>query len=176
MIRLAEHADLSDVQRVFIELIEDVLQAAPGLRFHLLLGAEDLAGHSESTFAVFLLETNPECDLSISIELTKIDFRLHVNGVSFVRSLGSLAPLHRWIDHRCREVQHLVAGDLRIREETVFALPTITAQESHADGRWRRIAHREHGLMELLTLLLPVSFLVTGVRDSVYADWYATRP
>jgi hypothetical protein len=145
---------LSDEQRVFIRCVEDILASTPGLN------------------AMFLVETNPVHDLVLAIELADRSFTVRVNGVSFTRKRGLGTRFEWWVERRCRELQRLVGGDLRVVLQKVLTIPVSATLEAGTGKRWHRIGSRENGWLAFLGFLLPYGFLLAGESRTVFEDWF----
>jgi hypothetical protein len=169
-------------QQIFVELVEDILQSAEGLAYHRLVGTEEtlLADHDigDGTFAVFAIETNPAYDLEVSIELASREFRIHVNDIGFLQKAdeSALRRPDKWLEKRCLDVEHLVAGDLKLEFESILGkVISTTLYEGHHAKR-RQIGHRDEGWgwTSLLSWLLPFGLSVSQTDQEMYTDWYAS--
>jgi hypothetical protein len=164
-------AALSDEQRVFVECVEDILASTPGLRFEVLFDPREIGSRDRSAFALFLIETNPTHDLTVSIELADTAFVIRLNGVAFVRRRGVASRFEWWVERRCRDVERMVAGDLRLSHQTLLNVPATTTLEAGHGSKWRKIASRENGFVAILTFLVPYGFLMGGKKEHLYGDW-----
>jgi hypothetical protein len=84
----AERDRLTREERVFVDLIDDVLRATPGLRYRLLL-TEAQNDDGDASYAIFAIETVPAHDLTVSIELAPDEFRLRVKGDVFSQRVAN---------------------------------------------------------------------------------------
>lgn len=171
---------LSEEQQVFVELVEDILQSVEGLTYHRLIGNEQVGGGEDEidddTFAVFALEANPDYDLEVSIELAEREFRIHLNDITFLHRIdeAGLKRPDRWLEKRCLDVEHLVAGDLKLEMETLLGKPVCSTLYAGHDSSWRQIGHRDEGWgwTSLLSWLLPLGLSISQTDNEFYMNWY----
>ena len=166
---------LTDEQRVFIECIEDVLASTPGLHYALFLDRDEIGSRDPTTYALFLVETTPALDLTLSIELREKSFVVHVNEISFTRRRGLATRFEWWVERRCRDLERMVGGDLRLVQQMLLSMPVSSRLEAGANGKWRHIATLENGLIALLSFFLPYGFLMGAERKRVFHDWFGAR-
>ena len=165
---------LSDEKRVFVECVQDILAATPGLRYGLILDRREIARRDPSVYALFLLETNPG-NPSLSIELSDRAFVVRVNHQAFRRQRGSATRFECWVDRRCRDLERLLSGDLRLVHQTLIMLPMTSTLEVGDESRWHKIgSSTENGWVSVLLYLLPYGFLMGGRRTRVYSGWRST--
>ncbi len=158
-------------QRVFVECIQDILAATPGLQYGLLLDRDEIARRDASVYALFLLQTNPGAP-SLAIELSDRAFVVRVNHQAFRRQRGSATRFEFWVDRRCRDLERLLSGDLRLAHQTLMMLPMSTTLEVHDGSRWHKLGSTtENGWVAMLAYLLPYGFLMSGRRTRVYSNW-----
>ena len=105
-------AQLTDEQRVFVDCVEDVLASTPGLRYAALVGGDETG--NRDTYATFLIQTNPAYDLTVAIDLRDRAFAVLVNGKVFIRRQGFASRFDWWVERRCRDIERLLNGDLRL--------------------------------------------------------------
>jgi hypothetical protein len=169
----AERDRLTHEERVFVDLIEDVLQATPALRYRLHL---DEAQHDDgdASYAIFEIETDPAHDLTVSIELAPDEFRLRVKGDVFSQRVENRRRTDRWIDCRCRDVEQLVSGDLKIEVETLLGHYLSSGLYAGSDEKWKELGERDEGWgwIGLLAWLLPFGLSPTRIHESVYREWF----
>ncbi len=174
-----ENNQLTDEQRTFIDLIEDILRTAGGLRYQRLVGYDESVGGDDETYAVFVIQTNPIHELVVSVELAAGEFRLHVNDVAFIRKVDDADParLTKWMDERCRELEQAVNGDLKVETDTFAGRAISILLYAGSDGKWREIAEYDNGWgwLGLLTFLLPFGVSITGSEITVYPNWCASE-
>jgi hypothetical protein len=169
----AERDRLTHEERVFVDLIEDVLRATPGLRYRLHL-AEAQHDDGDAPYAVFAIETAPAHDLTVSIELAPDEFRLRVNGDAFAQPVEKRRRVDRWIDRRCRDVEQLVSGDLKIVVETLAGRYLSSDLYAGSEDKWKELGEHDKGWgwIGLLGWLLPFGLSPTRIRETVHKDWY----
>ncbi|MHC4428794.1 MAG: hypothetical protein ACYS0D_09390 [Planctomycetota bacterium] len=162
---------MTDEQRVFVGLVEEILQATPGLRYQLHVQEVDT---DDEAYAAFEIATNPDLDLTVAIELAPREFRLRVNGDAFPIPLEGKRRIERWIERRCRDVERLVKGDLRIETETLFGKYLSSGVYVGPHGEQTEIADRDEGWgwIGLLGWLLPFGLSPLRRRNDVYRDWF----
>ena len=173
---------LSEEQQVFAELVEDILQSAEGLTYHRLVGSEEIRrGEDETgdgTFAVFAVEANPDYDLEVAIELAEREFRIHVNDIAFLHKLdeAGLRRPDKWLQKRCLDVEHLVAGDLKLEMDSVLGKPISATLYAGHGAKWRQIGHRDEGWgwTSLLSWLLPLGLSISQTEQEMYLNWWAS--
>jgi hypothetical protein len=166
---------LSDEQRVFVDCVDDVLGSTPGLRYGVLLDPEQINRLTPDVYAQFLLETSPVHDLMISIELEERAFVIRINGMAYPRKRGVGTRFEWWVERRCRDLERLLAADLRITHQTLLNLPVTSTLEAGSGERWRKIATRENGVVAILSYLVPYAFVLGGKKQHVYEDWFAVE-
>ena len=164
---------LSEEQRVFADCVDDVLASTPGLRYGVLLDPEQISRLTPEMYAQFLLETSPVHDLVVSIELEDRVFVIRINGVAFVRKRGVGTRFEWWVERRCRDLERLLAADLRITHQTLLNLPVTSTLEAGSGEKWRKIATRENGWVAILSFLVPYGFILGGKRQHLYEEWFA---
>ncbi|MHC4108131.1 MAG: hypothetical protein ACYSTY_08615 [Planctomycetota bacterium] len=160
---------MTDEQRVFVGLVEEILQATPGLRFELCVQAVD---DVKAAYATFEIATNPEFDLTVAIELAPREFRLRVNGDAYPIPLEG--RIERWIERRCRDVERVVSGDLRIETETLFGRYLSSGIYGGRRGEQTELADRDDGWgwIGLLGWLLPFGLSPLRTHNVVYRAWF----
>ncbi|MHC4081165.1 MAG: hypothetical protein ACYS15_02900 [Planctomycetota bacterium] len=164
---------LTEEQRVFADCVDDVLASTPGLRYVVLLDPEEIGPRTPNVYAQFLLETSPDHDLVISIELEDRAFVIRVNGMAFARTRGAGTRFEWWVERRCRDLERLLAADLRITHRTLLNLPVTSTLEAGRGEKWRKIASRENGWVAFLSFLVPYGFILGGKKRHVYEHWFA---
>jgi hypothetical protein len=170
---MPEPADfLAAEERTFVELIDDTLRATPGLHYDLRLFAP--GDGADGAFARFAIATNPSYDLQVSIDLAPGDFRVRINGDVYALPLGTPKRMDRWIDRRCRDVDRLLKGDLRIEVETLFERYLSSGLFAGSGGRWVEIAERDDGWgwIGLAAWLLPFGLLPLRTSEIEYRRWF----
>jgi hypothetical protein len=166
---------LSDEHGVFADCVEDVLASAAGLRYAALRDPEEIGRRSPRVYAQFLIETNPVHDLALSIELTNRAFVIRINGMPFGRVRGPGSRFEWWVERRCRDLERMLGGDLRVAHRTLLNVPVTSKLEVKGGGKkWRTIATHENGLLALLSYLVPYTFVMGGKKQDVYEDWFVT--
>jgi hypothetical protein len=169
----AERDQLTHEERVFVDLIEDILRATPGLRYHVhLIEAQNEDG--DAPYAIFAIETNPSHDLTVAIELAPDEFRLRVKGDVFAHPVENRRRIDRWIDRRCRDVEQLVRGDLKIEVETLLGRYLSSDLYAGSKEDWKEIGERDEGRgwVGLLAWLLPFGLSPMRTHETEYKDWF----
>ena len=164
---------LSDEQLVFADCVEDVLTSTPGLHYAIFFDRIDIRSRDPSVYALFLVETNPTLNLAVSIELSDKAFVIRLNGMTFGRKRGLTTRFEWWVERRCRDVERLVGGDLRLVHQTILGIPLSTVLEAGNPKKWRKIASRENGWVAILAYLVPYGFLMGGKKERVLSEWFA---
>ena len=164
---------LTDEQRVFVECVEDILATTPGLQYGLLLDRNhfDIARRDPTVYAVFLLRPDPGCNLSLSIELSDKAFTVRVNRQAFRRVRGSATRFECWVERRCRDLERMINGDIRIVHKTLMTLPTASTLEIGDESRWHKFGKTENGWLAILAYMTPYGFMMGGQRKRVYSHW-----
>lgn len=163
---------LSDEAKVLLACIEDILQATPGLHYVRDVDAA-AARRGDRPFATLIVETNPLCDLTLSIELGLRAFHVVVNGRRFTRERGRRIPFEWWVERRCRDVMAMVAGDLRVEAQSLLTYVLTCRLSAGSEKRWRAIGTFENGWVTALAFLLPFGLLLLmRQRTVVYSDWF----
>jgi hypothetical protein len=165
--------ELSDEQRVFADCVDDVLASTPGLRYAALLDPQAIGRRNPQVFAQFLVETSPVHDLALSIELADRAFLVRVNGMRFSRKRGVGTRFAWWVERRCRDLERLLGGNLRVTHQTLLNLPVTSTLEAGSGRKWRKIATRENGWIAFLSFLVPYGFVLGGKKELVFEDWFA---
>lgn len=178
----------TEEQSLLVQLVHDVLAVEGGPDFHVIDDPLEMRGVPGDTLCIFLIETNPDLNLSVSIEIGDRAMRLRVNGVpyAFPRKPGHDAV--RWIDRCCRNVERLVASpDLKVTREHAFGLTSSTAlhvnswsrRRSGRTKKWRKIGEKTVVLgvvTAALVHLLPFAILLDQEDERVYENWYGQSP
>jgi hypothetical protein len=152
--------------------IEDILQAAPGLHYVREVDAA-AAKRSDRPFATLTVETNPLCDLTLSIELTADACNVVVNGRRYTRRRPGRLPFEWWVERRCRDVMAMVSGDLRLQTQSLLSYVMGCKLLAGAGKRWRPIGTFDNGWISALSFLLPFGLLLLTREKTVdYADWF----
>ncbi len=169
----AERVALQLEERAFIDLIEDILRSTPGLRYQLRI-ADPSERDDDGAYAVFMIETNAAYELEVSIELLGDDFRLRINGEEFSLPLDNRRRIDRWIARRCRDVEQLVKGDLKIEVETIFGHYLSSGIFGGSDDRWVEIADRDEGWgwIGLAAWFVPFALMLLKSRETEYRGWF----
>ncbi len=169
----AERDRLTHEECLFVDLIEDVLRATPGLRYRLHL-TEAQNDDGDAPYATFAIETNPAHDLTVSIELAPDEFRLHVKGDVFAHPVENRRRIDRWIDRRCRNVEQLVSGDLKIEVETLLGHYLSSDLYAGSKEQWKELGERDDGWgwIGLLGWLLPFGLSPMRTHEVVYREWF----
>ncbi len=162
---------LTDEQRVFVECVEDILATTPGLEYGLLLDRDQIARRDPTVYAVFLLRVDPGCDLSLSIELSDRAFTVRVNRQAFRRVRGEATRFECWVERRCRDLERMINGDIRLVHKTLMTLPTSSTLEVGGESRWHKLGKTENSWLTILAFLTPYGFLMGGERRRVYKQW-----
>ncbi|MHC5006141.1 MAG: hypothetical protein ACYTGF_02165 [Planctomycetota bacterium] len=169
----AERDVPSHEEGLFVDLIEDVLQATPGLRYDV---HRPDARHDDrrAPYAIFAIETAPAHELTVSIELAPDEFRLRVNGDAFAQPVEKRRCIDRWIDRRCRDVEQLASGDLKIVVETLAGRYLSSDLYAGSEEKWKELGEHDKGWgwIGLIGWLLPFGLSPTRIREIVYRDWY----
>ncbi len=169
----AENDQLKHEERIFVDLIEDILRATPGLRYHMHLteAHNDLGG---APYASFAIETNPAHDLTVSIELAPDEFRVRIKGDAFAQPVENPKRIDRWIEGRCHDVEHLVRGDLKLEVETLFGhhLSSDLYAGSKEDWKWAGERDEGWGWIGLIGWLLPFGLSPMRTHYIEYKDWF----
>ncbi len=207
---------LSEGRRIFVDLIEDILQSAEDLRYHSLIGRKAIAAgrvyeeeevedgtyvvlvggvlyrcdestdeidavyepdDDEGKYAVFIIETNPTYELAVSIELAEGEFRICINDSVLVKKMtgADMKRPEKWIEKRCRDVDRLVAGDMKLEIDTFFGRTVSTLLIVGKDDKWREIADRDDGWgwLGLVSLILPFGLSMVRSEETFYQNWFA---
>jgi hypothetical protein len=162
---------LTDEQRVFVECVEDILVNTPDLQYGLLLDGDQIARQDPDVYAVFLLRADPGCNLSLSIELSDTAFVVRVNRMAFRRVRGQATRFECWVERRCRDLERMINGDIRLVHKTLLNMPTMSTLEVGDASRWHKLGTTENGWLAILAYLTPYGFLMGGERKRVYKDW-----
>jgi hypothetical protein len=125
-------------------------------------------------YAQFLIQTNPAHDLTVAIELTDKDFVLRVNGIRFVRTRGVATRFEWWVQRRCKDVERMLAGRLRLTHRKLVNMPVTSTLEIGSGETWRKFAARENGLVAVLGFLVPYGFVLSTRNVEVYEHWFET--
>jgi len=175
-VRLNTRKPLTDEQRVFVECVEDILAVTPGPQYGLLLDRDqfDVARRDPTVYAVFLLRVDPGCNLSLSIELSDRAFTIRVNRQAFRRSRGEATRFECWVERRCRDLERLINGDIRLVHKTLMTLPTSSTLEVGNESRWHKLGTTRNGWLAILAYLVPYGFLMGGDRTRVYSQWWGS--
>lgn len=165
---------LTTDQRVFVNCVADVLEHTPGLHYHVLAEPSPNPNVQSSTYATFLIETNPVHDLTVALELSDRHFTIRVNGEPFARPRDQHNSFEHWVDRCCRTVSRLAHPHLRLKQQLFLSSPTSSSLSAANGRRWRRVGEHEHGWAAVLGFLLPfgLSLFFTRQRDRVFQDWY----
>ncbi len=135
------------------------------------------AEDDEGTYAIFIIETNPAYDLAVSIELAEREFRICINDSVLVKKMtdADLKRPEKWIEKRCRDVDRLVAGDMKLEIDTFFDRPVSTLLYAGKGDKWHEIADRDDGLgwLGLLSFILPFGLSMVHSEETFYQNWYA---
>jgi hypothetical protein len=160
-------------ERVFIDAIEDILRATSGLHYQKHLLDPEGDENPDGVYAMFTFETNPAYKLEVAIELSRDGFRVWINGEDFFHPVENRRRIDRWIERRCRDVEQLVKGDLKIEVETIFGRYLSTGLYAGCDNRWVEIAERDEGWgwIGLGGWLLPFGLLPLRTRETEYRGW-----
>ncbi len=158
---------------MFADCVEDVLASTPGLQYARLLGPAEVQSRDRTVFAQFLVATSPAHDLVLAIELSNRSFIVRVNGMSFVRKRGLGTRLEWWVDRRCRDLERLVGGDLKLVQQRLLTLPMSSTLQVGNDKKWHRLGSRENGWLAVLTFFIPYAFLMAGEKSTVYTNWFS---
>ncbi len=161
-------------EEIFIELIEDILQSTPGLNYQLHISDPATSDEDSRTYAVFMIETNPEYELEVSIILKADHFLLRVNDEEFTHTIGNRRRIDRWIESRCRNVEQLVKGDLKLEVETIFGLYLSSGLYAGSDDHWIEIADRDEGWgwIGLIVWILPFGLSPLKSQEIEYRGWF----
>ncbi len=162
---------LTDEQRVFIECVEDILATTPGLQYGLLLDRDQIPRGDSTVYAVFLLRADPGCNLALSVELSDKAFTIRVNRQSFRRVRGEATRFECWVERRCRDLERMINGDIRIVHKTLMNLPTSSTLEIGDESCWHRFGTTENGWLAVLAYMTPYGFMMGGERTRVYSHW-----
>lgn len=175
-----DQVHLTDEQRVFLDCIEDVLASTPGLEYGVFLDRRDIGGSaagrrrplSSAVYALLVVRTDPRLDLAFAVELSRRAFVVRVNGMRFARRRGLTTRFEWWVERRCKDLERMVSGDLRLVRDTLLSLPVVTTLEAGGGERWHRIGVNDAGWIAVLSVFVPFSFLAAGRRETVYQDWW----
>lgn len=161
-------------ERVLLDLIEDVLRSTPGLRYSLRTEQPSSDDEDKAPYAVFRIATNPVYDLQVSILLWRDRFGIRVNDEEFVHTIESRRRIDRWIERRCRDVDQIVKGDLKIETEVLFGWYLSSGLHAGSDDNWVEIADRDEGWgwIGLAAWLLPFGLSPLQSREVEYRNWF----
>ncbi len=161
-------------ERAFIDLIEDILRSTPVLHYQLHIFDPSERDEDDGAYAAFMIKTNPAYELEVSIKLLGDDFRLRVNGEEFSHPLENRRRIARWIERRCRDVEQLVKGDLKIEVETIFGQYLSSGLFAGSGDRWDEIADRDEGWgwIGLVAWLLPFGLSPLKSHETEYRGWF----
>jgi hypothetical protein len=165
---------LTDEQRVFTECVDDVLASTPGLHYACLTDPDEIGRAHPDVYAQFLIETGPDHDLALAVELTDKAFVLRVNGTPFVRKRGHSSRFEWWVERRCRDLERMIAGNLRVTQKTLMNLPVSSTLEVGRGDKWRKLGSFENGGLAVLAFLVPYGFVMGGKKQLVYEGWFET--
>lgn len=166
---------LTDEEEVFIACVEDVLRSAPGLCYAILLDPKEAGVSDSSAYAVFLVRTNPALDLAFSIELRERAFVINVNETSFCRRRGFATRFEWWVDRRCRDLEAMVRGDLRLTHRTLLSMPLSSVLEAGGNGKWHKVGTVENAMLAVVGAFIPYGFLTAGTNRLEFHDWHAAE-
>ncbi len=166
---------LTDEQRVFVECVEDILSTTPGLEYGLLLDRDQIARRDPTVYAVFLLRPDPGCNLSLSIELSDKAFTFRVNRQAFRRVRGEATRFECWVERRCRDLERMINGDIRLVHKTLMTLPTSSTLEVGNESRWHKLGTAENAWLAILAYMTPYGFMMGGERKRVYTHWWGPQ-
>ena len=164
----------SDEESVLVKCIGDVLDSTPGLRHSLFLDPQEIGSRDPTAFALFLIEHNPVLDLTVSIELVDRAVVIHVNELAFTRRRGATTRFEWWVERRCRDLERLVAGELRLVRRTIFGVPVLNGLEAGHGDRWYRIASIHNPVWEILSVMMPYGLFAGAASQRVYPGWFDT--
>ena len=116
----------------------------------------------------------PAHELTVSIELAPDEFRLRVDGDVYSQKVENRRRIDRWIDRRCRDVEQLVSGDLKIEAETLLGHHLSSDLYAGSKENWKELGERDEGWgwIGLLGWLLPFGLSPMRTSETVYKDWY----
>ncbi|MHC5009123.1 MAG: hypothetical protein ACYTGF_17390, partial [Planctomycetota bacterium] len=97
-----------------------------------------------------------------------------VNGTPFVRKRGRSSRFEWWVERRCRDLERMVVGSLRVTQKTLMNLPVSSTLEVGSGDKWRKLASFENGGLAVLAFLVPYGFVMGGKKQLVYEDWFET--
>ena len=183
-----QHHDnrLTDDQRVFVGLIEEILQETEGLRYHRAVGAEEIAAGREGedeelddgTYAIFVIDTNPLLDLAVSFELAERAIRIQVNEKTFAHKMDSSTAKkpEKWMENRCRDVERMVSGNIKLIDDTFFGRVLATELVAGEDDKWHEIGDWDTGWgwIALLSWFVSFGLPITSEQETVYTDWFSS--
>ena len=163
---------LSDEQCVFVDCVEDILQATPGLRYAVFLDPADINSSDKTAYALFVIDTNPAFDLTVSIELTERSFTVRVGGISSACKRGKASRFEWWIERRCRDLARMLSGDLRVTQAMLLWIPVSSTLFTGRGKKWRKLGSNENGWFGLLSFFLPFGLLFTTEKSEVFGEWW----
>ena len=97
-------------ERVFVDLVDDILRSTPGLRYRPTLVEPGDDVDDTGAYAAFHIDASPAHELEVTIELYPDAFRVRVNEDVFAVPVENRRRIEKWIDRRCRDVEQLVNG------------------------------------------------------------------
>ncbi len=165
---------LSDEQRVFVDCIEDILQAMPGLRYAVFFDPADISSADKTAYALFVIDTNPAFDLTVSIELTERKFIICVGGISFACMRGKVSRFEWWVERRCRDLARMLSSDLRVTQAMLLWIPVSSTLFTGRGKKWRKLGSNENGWFGLLSFFLPFGMLFTTEKSEVFGEWWVS--
>jgi len=159
---------------LFIDMIEDILRTTRGLLYQLYIFDSSECCDNDGAYAEFKIETNPEYELEVIIKLFKDDFRLRINDEEFSHPLENRKRIDRWFERRCRDIEQLVRGDLKIEVETIFGRYLSSGLFAGSNDRLVEIADRDEGWgwIGLAAWLLPFGLSPLKSHETEYRNWF----
>lgn len=170
---IGEVDHLDDEHIVFIECVRDILAVTPGARWHLVTDPEQLQRCKSPAFAVFIIETHPALDMTVSLELGEKSFVIIVNGVTFRQRRKSDMSFDRWIDRNCRVVTRMTEGELRLTTQRLAGTPQRATLSVRRGGEWHELCKNESHPASIMGYLLPfgIGLALSSEQTTEFPDW-----
>ena len=171
-------------QLLFVQCVHDILSVDGGPDFHVIDDPLAMRGVPADTLCIFVIETNPLLDLSVSIEIGDGAMRLRVNGVPYAYPRKPGRDVTHWIDRCCRTVERLIASpDLKIETSNSIGITATSTLYVRRPRRrkvkprdnWRKLGEKTAVLgvvASALGHLIPFAIIFDRDDDRVCKNWY----
>ncbi len=163
----------TDEQLVFIDCAQDILAATPGARWHLITEPQQLQHCRSAAFAALLIDTHPELDLTVSVELGERAFAIIINGTALKQRRKETVSFDRWIDRCCRVLTRMTANDLKLTINRIAGTPQRAVLSVRHGENWHELLKSESHAASLLSWVLPfgIGIALSGEASTEFPDW-----